>query len=152
MSLVDKQHHKESQELVILTEGQNWLLEMLSPDHYFHLYVTVLSPGFFLGKGGVDYLLPILPNHWATEWRVLNTLYKLMTRFHDKPSPWMEEQICRMWISKGAILGDRPVCDQSIEFFSHTTTETAKKVVKSSIHTTTFFHNCNDIFNSFIYG
>ena len=50
----------------------------------------------FLWKGGIDHSLLILPNHWATDWRVLNILYKPITRYHDNRSPSIEEQIFGM--------------------------------------------------------
>ena len=53
-------------------------------------------PQNFLWKGGIDHSSLILPDHRATDWRVLNILHKPITRYHDNPSPSMKGQIFGM--------------------------------------------------------
>ena len=61
-----------------------------------------------LRKWGIDHL----PN-WATERTVLKLLYKLMTRFYDNLSPWLEEQICGKVELPGRRGGDSPGVGQA---------------------------------------
>ena len=54
-------------------------------------------PSIFMDRRDRQFTHFIFPSHWAMESRVLELIIcKLMTSFHDNPSPQMEEEICRM--------------------------------------------------------
>ena len=54
----------------------------------------------------MEHLVLILPNHWATERRVLKILYQPTTRFHDNPQAikW-KNRFLEQWSTQGATLG-----------------------------------------------
>ena len=65
-------------------------------NYHLHSHPNTPKQGFpqdLLWKRGIDHSLLNLPNYWTTEWRALKVSYILMTRFHNKTSPWFEEQI-----------------------------------------------------------
>ena len=71
----------------------------------------------FLCNGGIDHLLFIKTNHWATERRVvIKILYKPMARVHDKPGLRMEEHTRGEVELPRSCTGDSPDRIQSVYY------------------------------------
>ena len=71
-------------------------------------HATGDSPVFFMERRDRKFTHFIVPSHWAMESRVLELIIcKLMTSFHDNPSPQTAKQICRVVELPRSHTGDR---------------------------------------------